>query len=83
MKLLKVTNGGALHFELSDGRLGITYPTGYVRVSLKHSHSRIYQINKQKFEDKTEPYSKVHRVLIPKQQDRINFLFRFNNKNCK
>ena len=83
MKLLKVTNGGALHFKLSDGRLGITYPTGYVRVSLKHSHSRVYQINKQKFEDLNNPYCKVNRVLIPKQRDRINFLFCFNNKNCK
>ena len=46
MKLIKVTKGGALHFELSDGRLGVTYPSGYVRVSLKHTHSRLYQINK-------------------------------------
>tara|TARA_R100001143_G_scaffold11002_3_gene12729 strand:+ start:821 stop:1072 length:252 start_codon:yes stop_codon:yes gene_type:complete len=83
MKLLKVTKGGALHFELSDGRLGVTYPSGYVRVSLKHSHSRVYQINKQKFEDITQPYSRVERVLIPLQRDRINLLFRFNNKNCK
>jgi hypothetical protein len=83
MKLLKVTNSGALHFELSDGRLGVTYPTGYVRVSTKYSHSRVYQINKQKFEDIEEPYSRVTRVLIPSQKDRINLLFRFNNKNCK
>ena len=83
MKLLKVTNGGALHFELSDGRLGVTYPSGYVRVSTKHSHSRVYQINKQKFEDITQPYLRVERVLIPLQRDRINHLFCFNNKNCK
>jgi hypothetical protein len=83
MELLKVTKGGSLHFKLSDGRLGVTYPSGYVRVSTKYSHSRLYQINKQKFEDITQPYSRVDRVLIPLQRDRINFLLRFNNKNCK
>jgi len=83
MKLIKVTKSGALHFELSDGRLGVTYPSGYVRVSTKHSHSRVYQINKQKFEDITQPYLRVERVLIPLQRDRINHLFCFNNKNCK
>jgi|TARA_B110000977_G_scaffold128695_1_gene164220 hypothetical protein len=83
MELLKVTKGGSLHFKLSDGRLGVTYPSGYVRVSTKYSHSRLYQINKQKFEDITQPYSRVERVLIPSQRDRINFLLRFNNKNCR
>ena len=83
MELIKVTKGGSLHFKLSDGRLGVTYPSGYVRVSTKYSHSRLYQINKQKFEDITQPYSRVERVLIPSQRDRINFLFRFNNNNCK
>jgi|TARA_R110002126_G_scaffold4152_3_gene22302 hypothetical protein len=83
MELLKVTKGGSLHFKLSDGRLGVTYPSGYVRVSTKYSHSRLYQINKQKFEDITQPYSRVERVLIPLQRDRINFLLRFNNKNCR
>ena len=83
MELIKVTKGGSLHFKLSDGRLGVTYPSGYVRVSTKYSHSRLYQINKQKFEDITQPYSRVERVLIPSQRDRINFLLRFNNKNCR
>ena len=87
MKLIKVTKGGALHFELSDGRLGVTYPSGYVRVSAKHSHSRLYQINKQ---IKTpflmrngENWFNVEREMIPVQKDRINHLFRFNNRNCK
>jgi len=83
MELLKVTNDGALHFKLSDGRLGASYPSGYVRVSTKYSHSRLYQINKQEFEDKTQPYPRVKRVLIPLQKDRLNHLMNFNNKNCK
>ena len=85
MKLIKVTKSGSLHFELSDGRIGVSYSSGYVRVSTfsNGSNNRFYQINKQEFEDKTQPYSRVKRVLIPLQRDRINLLFRFNNKNCK
>ena len=86
MKLIKVTKGGALHFKLSDGRLGVTYPSGYVRVSTKRKtelSGKLYQINKQKFEDITQPYSRVERVLIPLQRDRINHLFCFNNMNCR
>jgi hypothetical protein len=86
MKLLKVTKSGSLHFELNDGRLGVTYESGYVRVSCKRHISmsgKLYQINQQKFEDRTEPYSRVSRVLLPNQVDRINLLINFNNKNCK
>jgi hypothetical protein len=83
MELIKVTKDGALHFKLSDGRLGASYSSGYVRVSTKYSHSRLYQINKQEFEDKTQPYPRVKRVLIPLQKDRLNHLMNFNNKNCK
>ena len=83
MELIKVTKDGALHFKLSDGRLGASYSSGYARVSTKYSHSRLYQINKQEFEDKTQPYPRVKRVLIPLQKDRLNHLMNFNNKNCK
>ena len=86
MKLIKVTKTGSLHFELADGRLGVTYESGYVRVSTKKSiemSGKLYQINKQEFEDKTQPYSKVKRVLLPSQIDRINMLIAFNFKNCK
>jgi hypothetical protein len=79
MELTKVTNGGALHFKLSDGRMGSTYPTGYVRVTTKnigyYYTSRInYQINKVK---------NGARVLIPTQKARLEYLMKFNNKNCK
>ena len=87
MKLIKVTKGGALHFELSDGRLGVTYPSGYVRVSAKHTHNRLYQINKQILypypNANNAEWHNVKRELIPVQKDRINHLFRFNNRNCK
>ena len=86
MKLLRVTKSGSLHFELNDGRLGVTYESGYVRVSTKSlttKNPRMYQINQQEFEDRTEPYPRVSRVLLPNQVDRINLLINFNNKNCK
>ena len=86
MKLIKVTKNGSLHFELADGRLGVTYESGYVRVSTKRSiemSGKLYQINQQKFEDKTQPYPRVKRVLIPNHVDRINHLMSFNNNNCK
>jgi len=87
MKLIKVTKSGALHFELSDGRLGVTYPSGYVRVSVKHAHNQLYQINKQiknPFLMKNgKNWFRVERKLIPLQRDRINLLFCFNNMNCK
>ena len=35
MKLFKITRNGSLYFELADGRVGITYTNGYVRVSTK------------------------------------------------
>ena len=79
MELTKVTSGGALHFKLSDGRIGSTYPSGYVRVSTKSigfyypSHLQ-YQINKVK---------NSSRVLIPTQKARLEYLMNFNNKNCK
>ena len=79
MELTKVTNGGALHFKLSDGRIGSTYPSGYVRVSTKRVghyypvHLQ-YQINKVK---------DGGRVLIPTQKARLEYLMKFNNKNCK
>ena len=51
MKLIKITKSGALHFRLSDGRLGACYESGYVRVQTKgknmyHGRKTMYQINK-------------------------------------
>ena len=97
MKLLKVTKGGALHFQLSDGRTGATYPSGYVRVSPKFYKNytpvhRMYQINpvdtkvqlrKSQYDGSTLCYTVVERLLIPKHADRVRLLLKFNEKNCK
>jgi|TARA_B110001469_G_scaffold88281_1_gene83764 hypothetical protein len=86
MKLLKITKNGSLHFQLSDGRIGVTYDTGYVRVSVKGIKNRLYQINQQTFtdpKDNSRGYTFVKRELLPNQIDRINMLIAFNLKNCK
>ena len=96
MELLKVTKGGSLHFKLSDGRLGVTYPSGYVRVSTKYSHSRLYQINKRTKSINNywtgywhgRGYTKrtiydYRRVLIPNEMDRLEYIVNWVKKNVK
>lgn len=91
MKLIKVTKDGALHFELSDGRTGATYPSGYVRVSTKsdnyyHKKRLMYQINKQTkkwYDPKSEWGFNYERKLIPNHADRVRRLLEFNEQNCK
>ena len=86
MELLKVTKSGALHFKLSDGRIGVSYESGYVRVNTKsknmyHGRKTMYQINKlTKVKTKDNYYYK--RTLVPTQYDRVNMLINFNNNNC-
>jgi hypothetical protein len=92
MKLIKITKGGALHFRLSDGRLGACYESGYVRVQTKgknmyHGRKTMYQINKMiKVPAPTECNRDDYwhkRVLITNCVDRVQCLLNFNNNNCK
>jgi len=83
MKLLKVTKGGALHFELSDGRVGVTYTSGYVRVSVKGIVNKLYQINKKLLKECDNHGYYYKRELIDNCSDRVKALLEFNNKNCK
>ena len=82
MKLIKITKKGSLHFNMSDGRLGVSYETGYIRVSVKGLRNRLYQINSVKVVEQVK-YPRTKRILIPSQIDRLNALLEFNNKNCK
>jgi hypothetical protein len=85
MELIKVTKSGALHFKLSDGRIGVTYTSGYVRVSVKGIVNRLYQINKKivlKYGKNNDQYY-YKRELITSSSDRVKALLEFNNKNCK
>jgi hypothetical protein len=92
MKLIKITKGGALHFRLSDGRLGACYESGYVRVQTKgknmyHGRKTMYQINKMiKVPAPTEWNRDDYwhrRVLITNCVDRVQCLLNFDNNNCK
>ena len=99
MELIKVTTSGNLCFKLSDGRIGISYSSGYVRVSTKSvwrtkwkdhtsidhfKNIRMYQINKKvSYTTPINEYTFYQRELLPLQQDRLNHLINFNNKNCK
>jgi len=91
MELIKVTKDGALHFKLSDGRIGATYPSGYVRVSTKqdnyyHKKPLMYQINRQRkhwYKPKSKYGYNYARDLITNHADRVRRLMDFNEENCK
>lgn len=87
MKLYKITKAGSLYFKLDDGRIGVTYKSGYVRL-YNAVIQRMWQINKKV----KIPNGKVYfgrpdynykRILINDCNDRIQFLLDYNNKNCK
>ena len=86
MKLIKITKKGSLHFRLSDGRLGVCYESGYVRVQTKgrnmyHGRKTMYQINKLiKVITKDNYFYK--RQLITNCVDRVQYLLNFDNNNC-
>ena len=85
MKLIKITSKGSLHFKLSDGRLGVCYESGYVRVSTKRKtelSGKLYQVNKQvKVITKSSYFYK--RQLITNCVDRVQYLLNFDNSNCQ
>ena len=92
MKLIKITNKGSLHFRLTDGRLGVCYESGYVRVNTKsknmyHGKKTMYQINQMiKVLEPTkwnvDNYN-YKRILITKCSNRIQYLLNFDNNNCQ
>ena len=84
MQLLKITSKGSLHFRMSDGRTGVSYNTGYIRVSVKGQNWRLYQINQVKKVVRSKKSGDYHydRVLIPNQSDRLNALLEFDSNNC-
>lgn len=88
MQLLKITPKKSMYFKLSDGRVGITYTSGYVRVSTKGGYSnqprKLYQINKKivlKYGKNNDQYQ-YKRELINNSDDRVKMLFEFNQNNC-
>ena len=87
MQLFKITKQGSLHFELTDGRIGVCYESGMVRVSVKRANpnklwNKLYQINKQvKVTTKSSYFYK--RQLISNCVDRVQHLMNFDNSNCQ
>jgi len=85
MELIKVTKKGSIYFKLDDGRLGVSYNSGYIRVSTKDSNSKLYQINKKiilRYGKLNDQYH-YKRKLITSSSDRVKALLEFNNNNCK
>ena len=88
MKVLNISKNGTIKCEMSDGRLGYTYKSGYVRVSCKvHPNFRrygvkLYQINTKVKLTKGDNYRYV-RVLLPNELDRLRMLYAFDQNNCQ
>ena len=88
MKVLNISKNGTIKCEMSDGRLGYTYKSGYVRVSCKvHPNFRrygvkLYQINTKVKLTKGDNYRYV-RVLLPNELDRLRMLYTFDQNNCQ
>ena len=88
MQVLNISKNGTIKCEMSDGRLGYTYKSGYVRVSCKdqpHFRRRgvkLYQINTKVKLIKGNNYRYV-RVLVPNELDRLRMLYAFDCKNCQ
>ena len=88
MKVLNISKNGTIKCEMSDGRLGYTYKSGYVRVSCKdqpHFRRRgvkLYQINTKVKLTKGNDYRYI-RVLVPNELDRLRMLYTFDQNNCQ
>ena len=84
MQVLNISNNGTIKCEMSDGRLGYTYKSGYVRVSLKHNNKKLYQINTKhtNFNAKRDNYYYT-RELLYNELDRLRMLYAFDLKNCQ
>ena len=90
MKVLKISKNGTIKCEMSDGRLGYTYKSGYVRVSCKdqpHFRRRgvkLYQINKKRknYNAKRSNYYYT-RELVFDQLKQLQMLYAFDCKNCQ
>ena len=84
MQILNISKNGTIKCEMSDGRLGYTYKSGYVRVSLKHNSKKLYQINVKRtnYNAKRSNYYYT-RELLYNELDRLRMLYAFDQNNCK
>jgi hypothetical protein len=84
MQVLNISKNGTIKCEMSDGRLGYTYRSGYVRVSLKYNKKKLYQINVKRtnYNAKRSNYYYT-RELIYNELDRLRLLYAFDQNNCQ
>ena len=84
MQVLNISKNGTIKCEMSDGRLGYTYKSGYIRVSLKHNNKRLYQINaKRKNYNAQRSNYYYTRELVFDQLKQLQMLYTFDRKNCQ
>ena len=78
---------------MNDGRVGVSSPSGYVRINTKNTNhftmdKKFYQINKVKkiCVGRRDWYDRdlynYERVLIPNPKKRYEYLLEFESKNC-
>ena len=84
MQILNISKNGTIKCEMSDGRLGYTYRSGYVRVSLKHNSKRLYQINVKRTNYNAQRSNYYYtRELLYNELDRLRMLYKFDQNNCQ
>ena len=84
MQILNISKNGTIKCEMSDGRLGYTYKSGYVRVSLKHNSKRLYQINVKRTHYNAQRSNYYYtRELLYNELDRLRMLYAFDQNNCQ
>lgn len=90
MKVLNISKTGTIKCEMSDGRLGYTYKSGYVRVSCKdqpHFRRRgikLYQINRKRKNMSANGINYYYtRELVFDQLKQLQMLYSFDLKNCQ
>ena len=84
MKLLEINKNGTATFLLTDGRLLLSYKSGYVRIDNRKS-DRLYQINKVR-RVPHKYYSHLfqsERILIPNELDRLQYIINWVKQNVK
>lgn len=83
MKLLEINKNGTATFLLTDGRLLLSYQSGYVRIDNRKS-DRLYQINKvTRYKPTNSGYYYHTRVLIPNELDRLEYIINWVKRNVK
>ncbi len=83
MKVLSISKNGTIKCEMSDGRLGYTYKSGYVRVSIKNG-KRIYQINRKRKNMSANGINYYYtRELVFDQLKQLQMLYAFDQNNCQ